>query len=1092
MHAIAARSSLSASSYPARLIANRRYPSRYKSRPSQSLASQPQFRPLHSTPALHEPPTAPNPTDPEWQHNGVTVESSEAVVDGEDNATTLEDKFQRARRETQSYGSALRRAQRNRQPKELPPIVVPEWFLDRNVILHHDHQPRETILSSRGWLIVKHKESGQTYAEIPIAMSRADYDHVKDFVNRLKSHTESGTIPWILNQGSDSGEGSSGSQGARRLNQPRLHPLLHTEIKATIAADLTVHPPESGPSFPSSKSNLTLHCPADGGIKLLDNTVLDIASQLGADVVRLDAQDIAEIGSDYIGEGIEPPLQSLWALGYETHKRDFDEANEDALEEDEEMDEADPDAVTSIRGFPSRRGSPKIGIRAGIIPIGQFHGKLSDLLTNIIPAESGGPPGVRPGERVRSMGDFFTPFGKPQTPSSAQWDDIKLTALLETLIDSNQRKLIKLDGQPEDVPESTKASTDEGQAPQPSGLLLPSKSSKVDSVNVSDVLVETLSEYAVDLRINDEGSKRDENGDKTSQRKTVVLVKDIKEMTATQLGNRVLTKMADIVRKRRNDGEQIMIVGITSSAELVPELSRSAVRSLQSENEESLSRTIFVTFGPQGYRIEHTPVIDEPLEDWWQMQERDRTQQVNVRHIKAMLRNLAPAAQPGGVERLVLPRVPELAFLRARPLSFDEVHRIALTAIGLHRVGSVGEQLRSVHVVLAAMLLHYSDEIKFSWVADERKPRDWQKDVESTLSSSAKGSQPSSSKSQDAQVRLDALRKSCNTHEKRLLGGVINPDSIKTTFSDVHAPPITIEALKTLTSLSLLRPEAFKYGVLATDKIPGLLLYGPPGTGKTLLAKAVAKESGATVLEVSGSEVNDMYVGEGEKNVRAIFTLARKLSPCVVFIDEADAIFGSRSGPGNRSSHREIINQFLREWDGMSDLSVFIMVATNRPFDLDDAVLRRLPRRLLVDLPTEQDREAILGIHLKDEALAPDVRLADLAARTPYYSGSDLKNLCVAAALACVREENDAAAAAKKEGKEDYAFPEKRTLAQRHFERATEEISASISEDMSSLGAIRKFDEQYGDRRGRRKKSGWGFGTGAEEKEREEAARVRQ
>src|SRR5439155_1821390 len=92
-----------------------------------------------------------------------------------------------------------------------------------------------------------------------------------------------------------------------------------------------------------------------------------------------------------------------------------------------------------------------------------------------------------------------------------------------------------------------------------------------------------------------------------------------------------------------------------------------------------------------------------------------------------------------------------------------------------------------------------------------------------------------------------------NKHEKRLLSGVIDPDRIRTTFSDVHAPTETIEALRTLTSLSLLRPEAFRYGVLATDKLPGLLLYGPPGTGKTLLAKAVAKESGATVLEVSGS-----------------------------------------------------------------------------------------------------------------------------------------------------------------------------------------------------------------------------------------------
>ena len=260
-----------------------------------------------------------------------------------------------------------------------------------------------------------------------------------------------------------------------------------------------------------------------------------------------------------------------------------------------------------------------------------------------------------------------------------------------------------------------------------------------------------------------------------------------------------------------------------------------------------------------------------------------------------------------------------------------------------------------------------------------------------------------------------------------------------------------------------------------------------------------------------------MYVGEGEKNVRAIFTLAKKLSPCVVFIDEADAILGSRSGSSNRNTHRELINQFLREWDGMNETSAFIMVATNRPFDLDEASLRRLPRRLLVDLPVEKDREAILGIHLKDEQLAPDVSLSALASQTPFYSGSDLKNVCVAAALSCVREEFDAERVPPKPTNTstdldspgatptdlaehvasgnpahpntsvDPSTPQRpshpqtplprRTLYARHFTKALEEISASISEDMGSLNAIRKFDEKYGDRRGRRKKGGYGFET---------------
>ena len=229
------------------------------------------------------------------------------------------------------------------------------------------------------------------------------------------------------------------------------------------------------------------------------------------------------------------------------------------------------------------------------------------------------------------------------------------------------------------------------------------------------------------------------------------------------------------------------------------------------------------------------------------------------------------------------------------------------------------------------------------------------------------------------------------------------------------------------------------------------------------------------MLEVSGAQIYEKYVGEGEKMVRAVFSLAKKLSPCVVFIDEADAIFGSRSGGnGNRTTHREIINEFLRAWDGMDDHSVFMMVASNRPFDLDDAVLRRLPRRLLVDLPVAKDRESILGIHLKNESLDPSVSLNILAEQTPLYSGSDLKNLSVAAALACVREENELVS--QHADDKDFKLPEKRTLLPRHFDKALAEISASISEDMSSLAAIRKFDEQYGDRKSRRKKTNYGFG----------------
>ncbi|KAF6821362.1 Mus7/MMS22 family protein (ATPase) [Colletotrichum sojae] len=354
-------------------------------------------------------------------------------------------------------------------------------------------------------------------------------------------------------------------------------------------------------------------------------------------------------------------------------------------------------------------------------------------------------------------------------------------------------------------------------------------------------------------------------------------------------------------------------------------------------------------------------------------------------------------------------------------------------------------------------------------------------------------SRPSTSSNSDTQrVEPERLRVSgnYNDYEKKLLTGLVNSEEIKTTFDDVHADPETKSALKLLTSLSLLRPEAFTYGVLATDRIPGCLLYGPPGTGKTLLAKAVAKESGANMLEVSGASINDMYVGQSEKNVRALFSLAKKLSPLVIFIDEADALLAARR-QRDRAAHRETINQFLREWDGMSDTKAFIMVATNRPFDLDDAVLRRLPRKILVDLPLKGDRASILRILLKGETLDESVSVDDIASKTVLYSGSDLKNLCVAAAMTAVQEESEEAA--RHAGPGPYVYPPKRTLRKHHFDKALKMIAASVSEDMDSLKSIRKFDEKYGDVRSKssQKRRGMGFGVIPVSTDAEEA-RVRQ
>ncbi|KAJ3186461.1 hypothetical protein HDU85_007280 [Gaertneriomyces sp. JEL0708] len=348
-----------------------------------------------------------------------------------------------------------------------------------------------------------------------------------------------------------------------------------------------------------------------------------------------------------------------------------------------------------------------------------------------------------------------------------------------------------------------------------------------------------------------------------------------------------------------------------------------------------------------------------------------------------------------------------------------------------------------------------------------------------------------------------------NAYEKKLASTVVHPETIRVDFGDLVLPQTTKQILQTLVTLPLLRPEYFSKGILSRHFINGVLLFGPPGTGKTMLAKAVAKSSGARFMNVALSNIFDKYVGEGEKNVKAIFTLARKISPCVIFLDEVDAIFGSRRND-THGARREIINEFMSEWDGLTSNNhgIIVVGATNRPFDLDDAILRRMPRRVLIDLPSEEQRMKILEIHLRDEELDETVDVKNLARTTASYSGSDLKSLCVAAALARVRDtltqdhstvgeelsralnEGGAVSATvigqvKKNGRRSKR-PESSVaslgpLRAEHFNAAMSDVPPSLTDETQTLVELRKWDETYGDAAGRRKgaaKKGWGFYMG--------------
>ncbi len=231
----------------------------------------------------------------------------------------------------------------------------------------------------------------------------------------------------------------------------------------------------------------------------------------------------------------------------------------------------------------------------------------------------------------------------------------------------------------------------------------------------------------------------------------------------------------------------------------------------------------------------------------------------------------------------------------------------------------------------------------------------------------------------------------------------------RVTFKDVAGAKEAKEELKEIVDF-LKHPDKFKR---IGAKIPkGVLLMGSPGTGKTLLARAVAGEADVPFFHMSGSEFVEMFVGVGASRVRDLFQRAKKNKPCIVFIDEIDAV-GRQRGSGLGGSHDEreqTLNQILTEMDGFEpNLGVIVLAATNRPDVLDPALLRpgRFDRRVVIDMPDLNDREAILKVHAKGKPLAGDVDLRRSRERTPGFSGADLANLMNEAAISAARKNKD-------------------------------------------------------------------------------------
>ena len=250
-----------------------------------------------------------------------------------------------------------------------------------------------------------------------------------------------------------------------------------------------------------------------------------------------------------------------------------------------------------------------------------------------------------------------------------------------------------------------------------------------------------------------------------------------------------------------------------------------------------------------------------------------------------------------------------------------------------------------------------------------------------------------------------------NQYEAMIAMDVVAPDDIPVAFEDIGGLGDVIVELRESVIYPLTMPHLYSHSSSLLSAPSGVLLYGPPGCGKTMLAKALAHESGATFINLHISTLTEKWYGDSNKLVNAVFSLARKLQPSIVFIDEIDAVLGTRRS-GEHEASGMVKAEFMTHWDGLTSANtsgepqrILILGATNRIQDIDEAILRRLPKKFPVSLPSAPQRLRILGLILKDTRVDKDSFDLEYIVRvTAGLSGSDIKEACRDAAMVPVRE----------------------------------------------------------------------------------------
>ncbi|XP_063050490.1 outer mitochondrial transmembrane helix translocase [Engraulis encrasicolus] len=244
-----------------------------------------------------------------------------------------------------------------------------------------------------------------------------------------------------------------------------------------------------------------------------------------------------------------------------------------------------------------------------------------------------------------------------------------------------------------------------------------------------------------------------------------------------------------------------------------------------------------------------------------------------------------------------------------------------------------------------------------------------------------------------------------NEYEMNIATQLVDPRVMKVTWKDIAGLEEVINELQDTVILPFQKRHLF-VGSKLFQPPRGVLLYGPPGCGKTLIAKATAKASGCQFINLQASTLTDKWYGESQKLTAAVFSLAVKIQPCIIFIDEIDSFLRNRSSLDHEATAM-MKAQFMSLWDGLetgTNTQVMVMGATNRPQDLDPAILRRMPTTFQIGLPNQSQRHDILKLILLGENLSNAINLREIAEKTNGYSGSDLRELCRDAAMYRVRD----------------------------------------------------------------------------------------